>query len=455
MRGPMRPGWAAGVFACLALSATTWAIAQTPDSPPATPDRRALQEQADILFKKILVDPKNLDLTFRYAEISSALGDYESSIGALERMLYYNKDLPRVELELGLIYFRLGSYEMARSHFEKAVSGADTPDEVRQRVDAFQREIDRRLSANQFALMAQLGLRYQSNANAGPDSALVRALGNDATLSSQFLRQGDWNHFGLVTARHVYDFENQRGDTWESGITAYYAGQWSATRLNLGLIEVDTGPRLTIGEGPGLSVRPYALGNVITLADRNYLNTVGGGVSARWQGDWLQIEPGVEYRSRRYQNSGAYPTATDQTGNLWIGSLAGMGPLPIITGLRWQAKLSTQKSETAVAGLAYSQYGLEVTFPFEFQGFFGPSDRAWTFTPSVAWNDTRYAAPYAIVDPNTTRHDNQLILGAGLDIGLYRNIGLAVQVQYMRTMSNIPNYRTTDFVVAAGPTIRY
>ena len=42
----------------------------------------------------------NLDVAFRYAEVSTKLHDFEAAIGALERMLFFNASLPRVKLEL-------------------------------------------------------------------------------------------------------------------------------------------------------------------------------------------------------------------------------------------------------------------------------------------------------------------------------------------------------------------
>src|SRR5690606_2651054 len=113
-------------------------------------------------------------------------------------------------------------------------------------VRAFLREIDRRLSTTQWAFFGQMGLRHQTNASAGPSSPLVRALGQDATLDRRFVKQPDWNAFALATVRHIYDFENQRGDVWETTLTAYYARQFKIHRLNTGLIDLQTGPRLAL-----------------------------------------------------------------------------------------------------------------------------------------------------------------------------------------------------------------
>ena len=194
--------------------------------PPAPPSEADLRAEADLLFKRMLVKPNDLDTTFRFSEIETKLGDYEAAIGALERMLFYNPNLPRVKLELGLLYFRLHSFEMARSYFEAAVAAPDTPQDVRDEVAKFLAAIDRGVSDNQFAFYAQFGLRYQTNANAGPNSQVVQALGQNAVLSSQFKRTPDWNAFGISTMHHFYDFNNQRGDGWESDLSLYYARQF-------------------------------------------------------------------------------------------------------------------------------------------------------------------------------------------------------------------------------------
>src|SRR5687767_5620647 len=74
----------------------------------------ALTAEYEALFKQILANPANLDANFRFAEVSTQIGDFEAAIGALERIVFYNPNLPRVRLELGILYFRLGSYAMAR-----------------------------------------------------------------------------------------------------------------------------------------------------------------------------------------------------------------------------------------------------------------------------------------------------------------------------------------------------
>jgi len=98
--------------------------------PSAAEDRPALEARKEALFQQMFRDPANLDVTFAYADVSARLADYEAAVSALERMLLFNPNLPRVQLELGALYYRMGSYDLARDYFEKAAEG-DPPPEVR------------------------------------------------------------------------------------------------------------------------------------------------------------------------------------------------------------------------------------------------------------------------------------------------------------------------------------
>src|SRR5262245_54283930 len=87
----------------------------------------SLKNEQQALFDRTLKEPANLDVAFRYAEVSTKLGDFEAAIGALERMLFFNSNLPRVRLELGVLYFRLGSYDMAKNYFTYAIADPAAP----------------------------------------------------------------------------------------------------------------------------------------------------------------------------------------------------------------------------------------------------------------------------------------------------------------------------------------
>ncbi len=476
-RDAARPGtgltsriWAALGLIWIGLVGTGSALAQAPPSAgnpvapvvpivanPAPPSETDLRGEADLLFKRMLVKPNDLDVAFRFSEVETKLGDYEAAIGALERMLFYNPNLPRVKLELGLLYFRLHSFEMARSYFNAAVAAPDTPQDVRDEVAKFLAAIDRGVSDNQFAFFAQVGLRHQSNANAGPDSTVVRALGQDAVLSSQFKRTPDWNAFGISTVHHFYDFNNQRGDGWESDLTLYYARQFTVRRLDLGLLELTTGPRISLGNGTGVSVHPYVIGNYVTLGDRDYLGTHGAGTSFRFAAPFgITVDPGAEYRDREFRNSKDYPNATGQTGHQLIGFVSASGPLSFVSGLSWQGRIALTKDTASYRPYAYDDVSVDFSLPYAFTApAFAQARRDWTVSPFVGYSHTAYRIPDPLVDPGVTRLDRQWRFGTTLDMSFFENFGFAVQAQYLRTQSSLANFRTRDFIVSGGPTVRF
>ena len=81
-------------------------------SPAITdPDQlKAVETERQAIFNSLIDDPTNLDNLFKYANLSIILGDLEAAISVFEQMLIYEPDLPRIRLELGVLYFRLNAY---------------------------------------------------------------------------------------------------------------------------------------------------------------------------------------------------------------------------------------------------------------------------------------------------------------------------------------------------------
>jgi Flp pilus assembly protein TadD len=90
-----------------------------------------LERQYNASFQETLRQPADLDVLFKFATLASQIGDLEGAISAVERMLLINPDLPRVRLELGVLYYRLGSYEVARTYLETGLTSPALPPAVR------------------------------------------------------------------------------------------------------------------------------------------------------------------------------------------------------------------------------------------------------------------------------------------------------------------------------------
>lgn len=168
------------------------------------------------LFQQMVRNPSNHDVTFAYVKVATARGDYEAAIGALERLLFYNPKLTRVKYELGALYFRLGSYEMAKRYFKEALASPDIDPITKERVETYLPDTEKQLQPSRFSGFAQTGIRSQSNASFAPGAGVLRLGGQDLALLPTAQKKSDINWFGLVGLSHDYDLQNQRGDILET-----------------------------------------------------------------------------------------------------------------------------------------------------------------------------------------------------------------------------------------------
>jgi hypothetical protein len=111
-------------------------------SPLTVPEREQLLAQKQTLLQQMMQSPANVDVILTYARVSAQLGDNEGAISALERLLLFKPNMPQIELELGVLYFRLGSFELARSYLEKA-NADNPPPELKPRINRYLSEIPR------------------------------------------------------------------------------------------------------------------------------------------------------------------------------------------------------------------------------------------------------------------------------------------------------------------------
>ena len=93
------PGIAAagGLVSGLVMPAPASAGRNAADSPfsvQLAQSKTELQREADQLFEQLLKDPKNVDLTLRYAEAAAKLGNLEAAVSSLERLLLLDCDFP-------------------------------------------------------------------------------------------------------------------------------------------------------------------------------------------------------------------------------------------------------------------------------------------------------------------------------------------------------------------------
>jgi hypothetical protein len=434
----------------LLLAACNPSVAQGASSAASDPEYQAL-------FQRMYANPRNLEVTFKFAEVATRLGDYEAAIGALERMLFYNPNLPRVKLELGVLYYKMGGYQVSRSYLDQVRKSRGTPPEVLSKVDELVATIDRGGasggSPTGFTAFVWAGARYQTNANAGASSLIVRSLGQDATLDSAFGKAPDWNKFIFAVLGYSYNLGG--GNALEASFLGYYAKQERISRVDLGLAELTVGPRFALPFRDA-SWKIYGIGTVATLAQLPYFSGVGAGVSTRFNlGDLGLIEPSYEHRNRRFTNSDIYTTVSQQSGKLRTAALTSSGTFGKLPWYSRSAVSWHRTDDVAFDFNTYTRWSSDIGFPIPFtlNGSDGPHQ--FFFTPAAGYSRTSYAQPNPLIDPAVARSDREWHASGTLDGQIYSAIGFRTQVQYTRTSSNLPNFSNDNFAVSFGPTGRF
>lgn len=456
-RGPAilttKGGIIAGLAAALiGLAAVSPAVAQAP-APQAIP---ADDPELDRLFDRMLRDPTNLDTMFAYAQRAVEVGNYDAAVGTLSRMLLFNPNLPRVRLELGALYFQMGSYEAARTYLTQALAAPDMPPDIRERANALLAEIDRRTARSILVGSVSVGARWQQNANSGPGGAQVRALGQDATLNNEFLRRSDWNAFGLAQLQHTYNPMAIGGEVLESTAVLYGTRQSKLKTLNVGLAEITSGPRLQLGDtGAGkATLRPYLLANFVTLGDVRYYHTFGGGIGVTQEfGARVLGEILFERREKHFNNSEARPFATDQNGDensLFVSSRIQTSAETILN-----LGVGVAGNNAREEFRAYSQYLGAASFTYLFDPAFWPTTQPWAVTLSASRILTNYNAPEPAVDPDVTREDREWRFGLFGIAPVTDALAVTAQAQRFLVDSNLPNFEYRNWAFTGGLTWRF
>ena len=410
-------------------------------------ERSALETEYEAAFQAVFKDPGNLDKTFRYAELAVAVGDLEGAISALERMLIYNPKLPRVRLELGSLYFRLGSYAIAKSYLTRAIAGEDVPPEVRDRVLAFLEEIEDRQSVHRFSGSIYAGMRFQTNANAGPTGRAVRAIGQNFELDEEFTGQPDYNGFALVSLKHAYDLQNQAGDYIETNAHFFGSKQVEQTQVDLLLGDINTGYRAKLLPGTltNATWRPYVLADVVRLDRALFFYTGGGGLNFTNQfKPNLLADLTVEARVRRYNDTESQPNNTDRNADEYLVRL----------GLAYRVTPDVELrltgfgvDENAKKGFnSNREYGVRLGYTQTFDAPFGITSGRWVAAISVARIHTDHRSPDPSVDPLVTREDREWRFNALASVPINEAWSIVATVGRTDTKSNLPNFtRDNDF----------
>jgi len=378
------------LLAALALLATLPAVTQPAVAQPAAPDRHA---EYDAAFQDTLKNPSDPETAFRFARLAVRVGDVRGAISALERLLLLDADQPNVKLELGMLYFRLGSLEAARGYLESAKVSTRADAATRQRADQVLAEIDDRTRRSHFSGEVLGGLGYSNNANSGP-AGLIQSFGVNVVPTPDVSRQPDFNAVAAATLRHRYDLGRQDMGTLESVLEFYTTHQFQVSQANVLLLDFTTGPRTSpfdSGLLDDMTLRPFLTGRYVAVQDMAYYWAWGGGaeISAPL-GKTVNGTLTAFARRRDYLNNPTVPTNNESTGV--EGTLTGEVDVQLTPSMTLALTGLYSRYWALVPPQAYTGFGVGGSLEVRFDGPIGVP-RVWTVTASAGLARALYDQP--------------------------------------------------------------
>ena len=430
-------------------------------------DKATLEAQKEALFQQMFRDPANLDVTFAYADVSARLGDYEAAVSALERMLLFNPDLPRVQLELGALYYRMGSYDLARDYFDKAAA-ANPPPEVRARVEQYLADIEKSQSRHHLSGYVFFGGQYQTDANVAGSSLILSPVG-PVVLGNQFIKQASGSIFGSGSLLYSYDMETQNHDTLEVTSVGYLNHYFNAAvnRLDLSLLEVTGGPRFNFPNGliggKAASLKPYIIGDEVGLGWNQYFAAGGPGIEYDeivWND--LALKAAFEFRHKNYTNAPDRPLSTGLSGNDKLVTFSIAKPITENTVLNLEFDYLDQL--TQLAFYTNTTYAVAGSYRIRYQDPTGFTPSFWETAPFVgrAWSYYASPDPCCNTNPNpniffstSTQLTQRWRFGVTQTWPVTATLAVVAQLERDIVSSNLPLYSYNNTSILIGPQIRF
>ena len=401
----------------------------------------------DAAFEAMFEDPTNLDLTFDYAVIARRVGDLEGAVGALERMLIFNPDLPIVHYELARLYAALGSHAAARRYYLSALDLAP-PDDIRERIEAALARLERAAARSRWSGSLFAGLRWQDNANAAPEDGRVLIGGIDARLDLGSRERSDASVLTTASLDHRYDLGRDPAIYWHSRLLGYATRQHDLQQHDLALLAVDSGPEFRLPDD--LTMRPFLIADHVALDSAGFYRSVGlgGGLVRESKRGWRwSVE--VEALRRDYRENSRFPTLDDRDGNIYrLGAelARSVAPDTLFAG---SAGAERQDSRRGFE----SYLGAEIGFRL-LKALPAPrGEGSWHTALSGRASQRDYDSPDATIDPGQERRDRGYSLGLSLTVPFGNGAAWIVEARQQWGRSNLPNFAFTDTAVSGG--VRY
>jgi tetratricopeptide (TPR) repeat protein len=398
----------------------------------------ARADSLDDKYQLLLNDPSNLDNLYNYAQQAIKEGKFEAAIAALESMLVIASNQPRVLLELGTLYYRLGAQKIARTYINrsKALVEGENVNQFFSLTEFYGAAVDQASGEDNFRGFVALGLRTQSNPAGAPEASEIYSRGKLYPDSREEKR--DENLFFLSQLFHRYELKS--GSAIISDFTAYLTAYDENEQLDLAYIEGTTGIEFnpSIGKAKKFSIRPHFVLRA-TGQDGKHLETaLGGGIDLNYGFSPTTNFYGlIQYRDLDFNDIGRVFDNSQRSGSesrldLRLSSEVTHGQVAAVRLL-----VRDTKAESAYLGFFQYQLGLRYTWLLENKLF--STNRKMNIAPFVI----RRMRDFDEVDENVhsllTREDKEWRVGLRGLVPFTDTWSLAFSLEAIDVNSSLPN----------------
>lgn len=424
-------------------------------------------QEVEQAFQEVLGKPGAVDVHSRYASLLVRSGNFEGGIAALESLLIAPDAPASIRLELGVLYFRLGSYAISESYLRAAIADPRLDAQQKRQAESLLRDVLARNQRSQVSGSVLLGLRTQSNPLLASDNDMVYYQGTAVARGKDAGPKSDTDVHAWATLNHSYDLDQQNEASivtslvafanHYNSVTSYSSTAGSAAKpSDLALIAGSTGVRFKPMRlsNPALNIRPHLVFGTASANGNSYFNAGGWGVDGDFRTSETMLWGGA------YENS-----------RLSFSARSDIANSPVLGGSRQSLKvfttIETGANRFLSAELGYVDFDgnapytaykgpmAKLAYTMSYPAPTASAEFPWTTSLSLNAQQRDYRGADASVDPRTVRKDTEWRWSLIQVMPVTRDLSVQVQLDYANTPSNIPNYTNTNTAGTLGVVWKY
>ncbi|MEX2520117.1 MAG: tetratricopeptide repeat protein [Paracoccaceae bacterium] len=414
----------------------------------AAEDEAALRAAQTDTYARMMSDPADPALMIEYAQQSIALGDYEAAISTLERALIYEPNEPVTHFELGVAYFRIGSYRQAEYNLNAAREVGLAP-ELDERAALYLGEIDRRLAVSGFSGTATAGFIYSSNANLGPDSEFVSFLGVVVPLQPGVSSKSDVGARATLNLRHRYDLGGPDSDAWLTDLNLYSAHFADETEGDTDFVSILTGPRLSLTPSAfGPKIRPFVTAAHARSSNDAFYTDFGAGSELSYPvNSDLTTFGRLGIVRRDFAGGGAFDSVIFGAD---FGAAVLINPRLVVRGgLVGEAEFNDEND------FDNQEIGARASFTYSYSPGFAQVDGLWSLDGYASYTHRFFDEPFAVVDPTRTRDDDEFRVSLSHLFRVQDGFGVKLDVDYFNRSSNFTNFELDNLTAGVSAVFEF